>query len=428
MSVQVLNVLMNGESVGQVHRRAERGRELLSFSYASNWLRSGPGVPLSASMPLSNEEYGHTLISNFLWGLLPENEMTLHAWARRHKVGLGSGFGLLSNMGEDCAGAVQFVPPDRQDALRAGALEPISEQAIGAELRRILDDPGGPGGLELGRFSLAGAQSKIALRAVDGGWAVPSGAEPTSHIIKPARADIPGHAENEHFCLMLAAELGFRAAHSKVHYFDGQSAIVVERYDRRVQDDALLRIHQEDMCQALGVHPTNKYENDGGPGLADMTGILGRVTTRHARDKEALFRAALLNLIIGGTDAHAKNYSIVYGRDQQAVLAPLYDVASFLPYMKPGDRLPPFAMYFSGHGKDQTIMPRHIEAQANASGIPPEHGLAMLQDLLECTPEACATTASACAKSGVCNPVIPQLAELITGRVGWLKKRFGNGP
>jgi serine/threonine-protein kinase HipA len=184
-----------------------------------------------------------------------------------------------------------------------------------------------------GQFSLAGAQAKSALLFRDGRWGVPSGAMPTTHILKPAVSGFDDHDLNEHLCLSAARRAGLRVVPSSVEVFEDEPALVLERYDRTSRDDVLLRVHQEDMCQALSVHPDRKYQNQGGPTPAQVARLLrGAMPPTFAEGAVRQFADALIwNWLIGGTDAHAKNYSLLLS-GRQVRLAPLYDVASILPY------------------------------------------------------------------------------------------------
>jgi serine/threonine-protein kinase HipA len=189
---------------------------------------------------------------------------------------------------------------------------------------------------DTGQFSLAGAQPKTALLLQSGRWGIPSGRIPTTHILKPPTGHFDGHAENEHICLMLARRLGLPAADTKVMRFETEIAIVIERYDRQIRDrvraNEIIRVHQEDVCQALGVLPTRKYQNEGGPTPADIIALLRTYSTDREDDIGTFVQALGFNWLIAGTDAHAKNYSLLLSGGPRVRLAPLYDVASILPY------------------------------------------------------------------------------------------------
>jgi serine/threonine-protein kinase HipA len=189
-----------------------------------------------------------------------------------------------------------------------------------------------------GQFSLAGAQPKTALYQCPKTlrWGIPAGRTPTTHIVKPAISDFQGYAENEHFCLSLSAELGLKTATSTVIHCDSIPVISVKRYDRIFRGDQCLRVHQEDFCQARAILPTRKYQNEGGPSIRDLAETLWTFSAHAKEDIETLAKALILNFIILGTDAHAKNYSLLIGANQKVRLAPLYDLSSALPYPNRG--------------------------------------------------------------------------------------------
>ena len=329
-----LLALLDGREVGMV--RQERGR--LNFVYADAW-RGAPGAyPLSLSMPLAAAEHPHAAIEPFLWGLLPDNEHILSRWAQRFHVSARNPFALIAHVGEDCAGAVQFVPPERRgELLSAPPAETqwLTEADVANRLRALQADASAwRAPRDTGQFSLAGAQPKTALLFDGQRWGVPSGRTPTTHILKPPTGGFDGQPENEHLCLALARALGLPTANSEVRQFEDVTAIIVERYDRVRTANAIHRVHQEDFCQALRVHPSLKYQNEGGPGPRRIVDLL-RANASGASSEEdgaTFLDALILNWLIGGTDAHAKNYSVLIGAGGLVRLAPLYDVASILAY------------------------------------------------------------------------------------------------
>jgi serine/threonine-protein kinase HipA len=327
-----LVALLDGKEVGRVHRDA-RGR--LAFIYSDEWRKAADAYPLSLSMPLGAKEHSRSVIEAFLWGLLPDNERVLDRWAAKFQVSARNVFALISQVGEDCAGAVQFVTPDRLSAMRSGKedkVEWLDESDIAKRLQALRADHAAwrlP--RDTGQFSLAGAQPKTALLLQNGRWGIPSGRLPTTHILKPPTGHSDGHAENEHICLMLARSLGMPTAQSKVMRFKDEIAIVIERYDRQYKGNDIVRIHQEDICQARGIMPTKKYQNEGGPSAFDIIGLLRTYSTDRQDDLDTFIAALGFNWLIAGTDAHAKNFSLLLG-GRRVRLAPLYDVASILPY------------------------------------------------------------------------------------------------
>ena len=160
----------------------------------------------------------------------------------------------------------------------------------------------------------------------------PPGTMPTTHILKPSGSDLKGHAENEYFCLQLATMLGFPAAQARIEQIGERSVIVVERYDRMRSGNRVMRVHQEDMCQSLGVHPRLKYQREGGPGPEDILDHILANSSNARVDCRRFIDALIFNYFIGGTDAHAKNYSFLIAPAGQVRLSPLYDIASVFPY------------------------------------------------------------------------------------------------
>jgi len=264
-----LIAILDGQETGRVVRDAH-GR--LSFTYNEDWRTADNAYPLSISMPLALAQHGNDKIDPFLWGLLPDNEMVLGQWARKFHVSARNAFSLIGAVGEDCAGAVQFVQPERLDAVlgqQPPEIEWLDEADIALRLRTLRQDHSAwriP--RDTGQFSLAGAQPKTALLFEDGRWGVPSGRVPTTHILKPPTGAFDGHAENEHFCLELARALGLPVVDSKIMHFQDEVAIVVERYDRIRTPDGLRRVHQEDICQALAIPPTHNIRTKVDPASA----------------------------------------------------------------------------------------------------------------------------------------------------------------
>lgn len=408
MAAAELLVLLRGNHMGTLARDA-RGR--LSFAYTAAWLARDLPVPLSLSMPLLPTRYTGAEVENWLWGLLPDNEETLRRWARDFHVSARNVFALLAHLGEDVAGAVQFVQPERGDAVRvAGDVRWLSENEITQRIRalrnnvalaRQADDPG--------LFSLAGAQAKSAFLYLDERWGVPSGRVPTTHIVKPATEAFDGLVENEHFCLRLAEAVGLNAVRSRIVHFDDVVAIVVERYDRVTSDGQLVRLHQEDMCQARGIHPANRYENEGGPSVLDVFDVLN-ASSKAGRDRESFLRAQIFNFLIGGTDAHAKNYSVLLGEQGSVRLAPLYDMASMSPYAD-FERLK-LAMRIGATYEFATTLPRHWQVLGEKLRDTPSP-VAILEDYASRIPAAASAVAERCIAEGLRSSILEKLVGSI---------------
>jgi len=326
-------VLVDDRLAGRVTRK----QGTLRFVYDDEYRTRRSPTPLSVSIPVETAEHPDQAVSPWLAGLLPDNESVLARWARTFQVG-NSAFALLGTpVGEDCAGAVRFVTEDRLDAAlaREGGVEWLDEAGVAKRLRDLKrDETAWLGSDFTGRFSLAGAQAKTALLYQNGQWGVPSGSAATSHILKPAITGLDDHDLNEHLCLSAARRVGLLVANTRIVTFEDQSAIVAERYDRLPETEGWMRrIHQEDMCQALGVPPGRKYQNDGGPTPPAIASLLRRVLPGPEADAAVsrFLDALTFNWLICGTDAHSKNYSLLLA-GRQVRFAPLYDVASALPY------------------------------------------------------------------------------------------------
>jgi serine/threonine-protein kinase HipA len=360
-----LIVLLDGREVGTVHYKDAR----LSFTYSDTWRNDPNAYPLSLSMPLGSGTHGHARIEAFLWGLLPDNDRILQNWGKRFQVSPKNVFRLIANVGEDCAGAVQFIRPERLDALltesTAKEVAWLTEDDVAERLSALrADHSAWRAARDTGQFSLAGAQPKTALLFERKRWGVPSGRIPTTHILKPPTGEWDGHAENEHFSLQLARAVGLIVPNSNVLHFKDEIAIVVERYDRARNAGKWSRIHQEDMCQALGLHPTRKYESDGGPGVRKITELLRDQSSSPDLDVQSLLDAIAFNWLIAGTDAHAKNYSLLLGGGGTVRLAPFYDLASILPYRAVDLSKVKLAMKIGGEYRLRNIGLRHWQRLA----------------------------------------------------------------
>ena len=334
-----LCVLIDGIEAGTLTRGDGRR---LRFEYRELYAAHPSSSPLSLSMPLDVRTHTHAAVAPWLAGLLPDNPDVLRRWAREFAVGDTEPFSLLATpIGEDCAGGVQFVRPGRVEAMLAdpGSIEWLDEHDLAERIREMIQDDTAwlararRVGRFTGQFSLAGRQAKTALLFEDGRWGIPSGRIPTTHIVKPPIRGLRDQELVEHLCLDAARGSGLPAAESRVLAIEDVSAIVVTRYDRRRSEAGIRRIHQEDMCQALGVPPERKYQVEGGPGPVEIVALLRRVlAARRAEDQVARFVDALIfNWIVAGTDAHAKNYSLLL-HGSNIALAPLYDVTSVLPF------------------------------------------------------------------------------------------------
>lgn len=386
-----LVALLDDQPVGVL---AQAPSGALTFTYLDAWRDRYDAYPLSLSMPLGRTTHPDSVVRSFLEGLLPDNQAVLNEWGRRFGVSPRNPFSLLTHMGADCPGAVQFIPRDRAESgteRESGSITWLTEMQV-AERLRGLATGSGTGRLagDRGQFSLAGAQPKTALVHDGRRWGIPSGRIPTTHILKPsAQPRFADFEVNEHLCLMLADALGISVPRSWVQSFDGQPTIVVERFDRqRLPDGRVRRIHQEDCCQALGVPPGLKYEAEGGPGAQDVIRLLVRESDTPDVDVAAFIDSLAFNWLIAGTDAHAKNHALMIGPGSVR-LAPFFDLISTLPY----DREIPYrkaklAMRVDREYNVWKIRSRHWRGLAQRSGLDPEPVLERVRELAAAVPRA----------------------------------------
>jgi len=332
-----LRVLLNNRPVGRLNKAATGA---IDFLYEPAWLEWEHAMPVSLSLPLREDAYRGAAVTAVFDNLLPDSDALRRRVAEKVGAGGMDFYSLLAAIGRDCVGALQFLGPD--DASyegESGAItgETINAAAIEKLLQGLSQAPLGLSRDEDFRISVAGAQEKTALLRHKGRWWKPSGATPTTHILKKQIGrlsdgiDLSNSVENEFYCLKLAEGFGLPVNKAAIHDFNGTKALVVERFDRRwTADKRLLRVPQEDFCQALSISPTRKYQSEGGPGLVKMLDVL-KGSDNPAADRETLFKAQLFFWLIGATDGHAKNFSMFLGPGGSYRLTPLYDVLTAQP-------------------------------------------------------------------------------------------------
>ncbi len=325
-----LNVFLNARLLGQLKREKSGA---IRFQYDADWINWEHAVPVSISLPLREDQFTGAQVLAVFENLLPDYDPIRRRVAERVGAQGTDAFSLLSEIGRDCIGALQFLAEDEvPQAIDQLTGETLSENNIEALLGDLDVTPLGIRSENSFRISIAGAQEKTALLQHNGKWMQPSGTTPTSHIIKPqigkmhGGIDLSDSVENEYFCLKLLREFGLKTANAEMVTFGKQKALVVERFDRRwTQDGRLIRLPQEDCCQALSVAPTGKYQSEGGPGIIDIMNVL-RGSDTPIEDRLDFFKANILFWLIGATDGHAKNFSLALSSRGRFRMTPLYDV------------------------------------------------------------------------------------------------------
>lgn len=371
---QMLNIYVGSSFVGSYERRPN-GATL--FRYDVDWLASKIAFPISLSMPLSDRIWTGVQVSSFFDGLLPDDQTVKDKIASREQADSASTFDLLATIGRDCVGALRFMPegddPGNQVEMN---YRPLSDDDIANRLASLGTSPLGLNTREDDfRISLAGVQEKTAFLRINDQWQLPRGSTPTSHIFKPAMKQGPSGADfsdtpwNEYICLEFCRALSLKVTNSKVLIFNEKPVIVVERFDRTWRDNVIYRIPQEDLCQALGVSPTRKYQSDGGPGIAAVLELLNGATSP-GKDRLEFLKAQIVFWLLGAIDGHAKNFSL-FLTSTGFSLTPLYDVMSAAPYPELPEQKIKLAMFVgeNRHYRIKQIQPRHFFQTAQKSGI-----------------------------------------------------------
>lgn len=415
-----LLAVIDGEVIGRM--TADRAGRL-SFAYEGSWLDAPRAHPLSVSIPLANIVYPQRTVLPYLWNLLPENPNVLQRWGQQYHVSSTNPFKLLAHVGADVPGAAQFVPPEKLDEVQSNrpSIDWIADDELAERLRQLRDDAAAvrrPG--DVGKMSLPGAQVKTAFYWDEKRkrWGVPGGRTPTTHIIKPCIPGFDGLVENEHLCQDIATRLGMPAARSRVLQLD-EAYIVVERYDRLPPapgTSLVRRVHQEDMCQALGLMPGRKYQEEGGPGIPAIVTLIRRVSSDPETDVERFLRANMLNWLIGGTDAHAKNYSLLVSGGGEIRLAPLYDISSQLPY--PEFVAQRVSMKIGQHYDIALVNLGDWGKLAATCAVPEERVLDMLTEIMRALPDHVSAARDQALKDGLAKSVVVPLARQLIKHVG----------
>ena len=386
-----LDVYMNRRKVGQYSRDPDGA---FAFAYAPEWLAWDNTLPISRSLPLRPERYAGPAVIAVFENLLPDSDAIRRRVAERVGADGLDAYSLLTRIGRDCVGALQFLPDGTAPGDgRAMTGDPLTDDQIAAMLGDLGRVPLGIRAEQDFRISVAGAQEKTALLFHDGQWILPTGMTPTTHILKPPIGTLPNgmdltnSVENEHFCLRLMAAFGLPVARTAIATFADRKALVIERFDRlHTRDGRLIRLPQEDCCQALCVPPTRKYQNEGGPGIVEICGLLTG-SDAPLRDRARFLTANILFWLIGATDGHAKNFSIALLPGGRFAMTPLYDVLTVQPSLDAGqlqikDMKLAMRAGKSRHYRVSDIQGRHFVETGLASGFSRGQIAAIFEDIL----------------------------------------------
>lgn len=323
----------------------------------------GLSIPLSVAV----RPYKGDLVDFWIESLLPEGE-TRTLLERYFGIRRGDGFALLAAIGRDCAGAVAITPAEQPPNSVSGPLQPLTTAEVGEAVAALRQHPLGVD--DDVRVSLGGLQSKLLLVKVDGGWARPLGGMPSTHILKPDPPEFPGLVASEAFAQRAALLAGLPTAESRLDTFGGQTVIVVTRFDRVLKDGGLVRRHQEDGCQALGIDPTGmgKYQTlNGAASYSRLADLFDTYVGDRAAELRRLAAMLTFTVAIGNTDAHLRNHAFLH-RGNDVSLAPIYDAAPTAEFA--GTR--ELALWVDGQSMLTVVTRGHIIREVASWGLNPD--------------------------------------------------------
>ena len=304
--------------------------ENMQFAYNENWLNKKDALPLSVNLPLQKDPFSSSAVKIFFSNLLPEEELRKRL-SKKYGISEDNYFGLLEKIGGECAGALSIIPKN-YSLPQNPSYQILSNQ----ELNNMIDNKTSTPLIVARddiRMSLAGAQDKLPVFFKRPDLYLPIGFLPSSHILKPPSSDWEDTVINEMFCMTLAKRIGLNVPDVAIYNTDKYLCYMIERYDRITENDKLKRVHQEDFCQALGLMPSQKYQQDGGhANLKRCFDFLKKYSSYPQSDIIKLTQWVWFNFIIGNCDAHAKNLSLLMYKNGHYKLAPFYDILSTSVY------------------------------------------------------------------------------------------------
>ena len=388
-----LRVLLNNRLVGHLNK-APGGA--IDFRYDQAWLDLRGPIPVSLSLPLREDAYRGEPVAAVFENLLPDSDKLRRLIAEKVGADGIDAYGLLTRIGRDCVGALQFIPADADDVRVNSAIagQELGEAEIELLLKNLSRAPLGLGEDDDFRISVAGAQEKTALLWHEGAWFKPHGTTPTTHIFKTQIGtlqngiDLSNSVENEYYCLKLLAAFGLPVNTAEILTFRETKALVIERFDRRLTKDGHLhRLPQEDLCQALSCPPTRKYQSEGGPGMVEVLDRL-KASDTPDDDQKAFLKAQVLFWLMGATDGHAKNFSVHLGPYGTFSLTPFYDVLTAQPSLdaRQIERKQMKLAMLAGTGRHyrmDEIQGRHFVQTVEQAGLPGALATGVLEDVVK---------------------------------------------
>jgi serine/threonine-protein kinase HipA len=389
-----LFVYMNGYEVGEYVNR-ENG--LQEFIYSDTWLEQPAAIPLSLSLPLTAKTHKGDAVHNYFDNLLPDNLEIRNRIQSQFASKTNQPFDLLADIGMDCVGAIQLFDKRTDVDVKKIECTAVSDSEIAKTLKDHQNLPLGmsyPGEF---RISIAGAQEETAFLWHNNHWQRPAASTPTTHIFKQAvgkfhykNIDLSDSIENEWLCLEILRAFGLPVVNACIQTFEDVKVLVVKRFDRELAKDKtwIIRLPQEDMCQALGYAPALKYESNGGPGISNIMKLLSSSINPEDNRKQFM-KSVFLFWLLGAIDGHTKNFSIFLKQRGRFELTPVYDVISAFPLVeKKQVDIQDIKMAMALHSKNRhyhlhDIVARHWFSQSKRDNFPDSEMRKIMTDVID---------------------------------------------
>ena len=377
------------------------------FTYTESYLKDPESRAVSISMPLEQQSFSVESTRNFFEGLLPEGftRRCVAEWLHRDEKDY---LAILAGLRQECLGAIKIIDESR-------AVLPSKYKELTSEEVKKLAQEGATESAEMvtkSHLSLTGASGKVGLYYDEqkDKWYLPIGEAPSTHIVKQSHIRLKRIVANEQLCLLTAKNLGIEIPQSFIIKTESNEAedvlFATKRYDRRMQSNGRklngmnipYRLHQEDFSQALGIPASEKYEKDGGSYLSKMFGILRDYSASPIEDQLKLWDICVFNFLIGNTDNHIKNLSLLYGKDLKTIrLAPAYDIVSTMVYESSTENM---ALSIGGDYSIRKITEESFAKEATKAGLGVKMAMKRLDTLRKNFVEALNTGAQVLEEQG----------------------------
>lgn len=375
MNNEILYVFINCDYIGKLFHDELGGIE---FQYDKS-----AKIQLSLSLPIREEKYSNKECIGFFNGILPEGDNLRKYIAKKYGINPNNDFAILKAIGYDCAGAISFLKTKKNDLKEWYEIEGevLSDNKLEKLIKELPEKPLGTGVKDL-RLSLAGTQDKTAVLLIDNKIALPSKLIPTTSIIKPQIRNYKESVENEYICLKTAQKLGLKVVNVQIRKVNDTKFLLIERYDRKIENNKIKRLHQEDFCQISNIPSAYKYEKEGGLGFKKCFDIL-RKTSNPPKNIKEFSKLLIFNLLIGNNDAHGKNFSLLYNA-LNIELAPAYDILCTSVYPKISKKM---AMKVDKYYRLSDLSENHLKNLVKECGIGYPYFKKLILEQTESLPE-----------------------------------------